>query len=473
MRHRTAIINSVLVLLLAAAGGGAYLLLGTSGASGASTGPARTVAVERGTVLATVSASGTVVPSTTTEASFGTSGTVSAVDVQVGQHVTRGQTLAKLDPSTADEQLTQAQQQLTTAEAQLTAAQDNLTSVEDGDSSTSSSPGSSSGDPSSSGGSGSSSRGSGASTSTTTSSTTTTTVSAASIAQAQAEVDQDQDTVDSDQAQVTNDKQAVQDTVLTAPLSGTVVAVNGTVGSSAGGSGTSSTANNSSSSSSSSNGSPGSGSNSSGSGSSGSTSTSTSTTTSGSSSDSSSGSGFVEIANLSKLEISAEFSETDTAKLKVGQTATVTFDALPGVQAAARLIQIDPTSTTDNNVVDYGATFSIIHPPSGLKDGQTATISVVTAEATSALYLPTSAIQTSGAGDTVTVMRDGHKTNQTVELGVQGSNDDQILSGVTEGERIVLPTTTGSSGFPGGGFIRPGGLGGGVARDLFGGAARG
>src|SRR6516225_3269572 len=83
----------------------------------------RTTTVQRGTVQATVSATGNVQSATSLNVSFATGGTVSEIDVQPGQQVAPGQTLGKLDD-------TQARTSLLSAEASLTAAQASLANAE-------------------------------------------------------------------------------------------------------------------------------------------------------------------------------------------------------------------------------------------------------------------------------------------------------------------------------------------------------
>jgi len=79
------------------------------------------------------------------------------------------------------------------------------------------------------------------------------------------------------------------------------------------------------------------------------------------------------------------------------------------------------------------------------------------------------AVTTSGTSSTVVVVG-ANSTEETVPvtLGVQGSTDDQILTGLTLGEHVLASTATpgtgsGTGGFPfrGGGGLGGGGLGGG------------
>jgi len=403
---------------------------------GAPAGSGRTstqiVSAQNGVVQSTVTGSGNIQAGTSDDLNFQTSGTLSAVDVKVGQHVNKGQLLATLDP-------TNAQLVLDQAESQLTAAQDQLSSAESG---TSTATGSSSG---------------GSSSSTSGSSTTSTTTSASSIATAQA-------AVDTAQANVNTAQTALNNTKLYAPISGTVASVASlstgdsvSAGSTGGTSGasTGSTSGSSTGSSTSTAGSIGSSS-------SGSTSTSSSSTSS---------SPFVQIVNTSTMTMTVSFSESDVNKLKVGQAATVTPDALSGVQLGAHVTSISPVGTTSNNVVSYQATLTLDQHDPSVKPGMSASASVIAGQA-QGVNVPSAAVTGTGSLGTVTITRNGKQTTRQVVVGLRGNSRTQIVSGLSAGDQLVIKTvlppltpattgTTSSSGTLGGTSARPGGFGGG------------
>ncbi len=144
---------------------------------------------------------------------------------------------------------------------------------------------------------------------------------------------------------------------------------------------------------------------------------------------------------------------------------------MQGARSEGKVTAIDQTSTTSNNVVQYGVTVSLSKPPSGLRIGATATVQVTVASADGVLYLPTAAVRTAGGQSTVTVLDHGKKVTKTVQAGVQGDAGTEIKSGLAEGDQVVIATTsTGTgTGFPTGRF--PGGGGGGLTGG--GGAAHG
>ncbi|AQZ64557.1 HlyD family secretion protein [[Actinomadura] parvosata subsp. kistnae] len=363
IRRRALITNGALAVLLLGGAGLAYAQLGTGQAAGETT--VRTVTAGRGSVTASVTASGAVESSRSRALSFGTSGTVEKIYVKAGDKVAKGDILARLDDSAAQESLAAAKATYQSA-------------IDDG--------------------------------------TDTAALYAAYIKARNA---------------YREAQRTVAGTVLKAPFKGTITAVNGSVGGTSSGTSSSSGAG------------------------SGQGSGQTTSATSGSS-------GFIELADTTKLQLVGTFTESDAGKLKQGQEATITFDALPGVTATGEVTQIEPVAATSNNVVQYPVTITFTKVPEQVRLGQTATVEVVVGRAENVVTVPSTAVSTSGGQTTVTVLRDGRQTRTPVEVGVQGATVTEIKSGVSEGDEIVPPsTTTGSTGTGGGGMRGVGGTGGG------------
>ena len=254
---------------------------------------------------------------------------------------------------------------------------------------------------------------------------------------AQANVDpslvaQSRASVTSAQLQVDQAREALAGTVLRAPTAGTVISVSGVVGEVvAAGGNTVSTPQ-----------------------------SSDSTTTD------SSATGVVVISDVKHLELHASFSETDAAKLKVGQKATATLNAISDVTLRGTVVQIDATSTIVSNVVEYGVTIHLTRQPRGIKQGQTANVQVNTSVVRNALYVSSAAITSAGGQHTVSVLNDdGTQSTITVEVGLEGDQTTEITSGLSEGDAVVISSGTGAGtngGFPPGGFPGGGLVGGGA-----------
>ncbi len=235
-------------------------------------------------------------------------------------------------------------------------------------------------------------------------------------------------------------RKTLAQTVLRAPVSGTVSKVGGVVGETVSGSGI--TANSSSSS------------------------TSSSTA---SSSGSSGSSAFVELVDLEGMQMTASFSESDAAKIRLGQAATVTVSALPNQELAAHVVAIDTSGTSSSGVVEYTVTLVLDRTTAGLKPGMSANATVTTSERDNVLNVPSAAVTGTGQNARVTVVRNGKQQSVSVVAGLKGDSTTEVVSGLKAGQQVVTSTGTGtgatgtgtgSTGFPSGRGLG-GGLGGG------------
>jgi macrolide-specific efflux system membrane fusion protein len=89
-------------------------------------------------------------------------------------------------------------------------------------------------------------------------------------------------------------------------------------------------------------------------------------------------------------------------------------------------------------------------------------VSITTGSAENVLIVPSSAVNTTGGRSTVTVQRGEGGEVVEVEVGLAGDSGTEIKAGLSEGDVVVLGSTsseTGSSGVPARGGM-PGGMGG-------------
>lgn len=494
----------------------AYLVVGPPSQSTASA--TRIVTAQTGVVASTVSGSGNVEAAKQLDLGFKTSGVVSRIYVSQGQHVVEGKLLAELDPESAEVTLEQSRATLKTAEASLEQEEET-----DGESSGASGSGgtrasaasvdystqatsaagaegkagqqtptegaaggkqeqegaggskgtSNAGKPAggseqrqSAAGSG---KGSSSSSTTTTSSASKSTGSTLSSAARAANIASASAAVKSDRLAVQSDEEALANTKLYAPQSGTLVSLSGEVGETVSATGTTKASSSSSSSSSAE-------------GSSSATSAlgrSTTAASHESSGGSSSSSSFAVLSDLSSMQLVVPMSESEIGQVKDGQPATVTIEALESRKVSAEVTAISMLPTSNSGVVSYDVTFTLDQLTEGLRPGMSATAEVVVKQA-EGVNVPSSAI----TADTVTVLHEGKQVRRSVVTGLAGSTATIVISGLSAGEQVVLPaarstsTTSsllsrlgsrlgGAGALGGGGF--PGAGGGGFAARAFGG----
>ena len=228
--------------------------------------------------------------------------------------------------------------------------------------------------------------------------------------------------VESNEETVKNDKQVLSETTLRAPVTGTIASLEALF--------------------------PGdsvaAGSSSSGSSLTGSATTSTSATTT-TSSTGSTGSSFAEIVNTNTLTMSVAISEADIGQIRVGQPATVTMDALTGVELAAHVASISPNATDSSDVVSYDVTLDLNQTDPQVLPGMSASAVVIVDQA-DGVTVPNDAVTGSGAEGTVTIDNNGRRVQTQVVVGLRGTTRSQIVSGVKAGDVLVVSQTLRSVG---------------------------
>ena len=168
--------------------------------------------------------------------------------------------------------------------------------------------------------------------------------------------------------------------------------------------------------------------------------------------------------------VSINISEVDVPQIKVGQQATITFDALTNKSFTGKVEGINTTGVVSSGVTTYPAVIVLDESEGDILPNMSATANIITKIDNNVLLVPSASVQTTGATSTVKVLRNGQVTTVPVEIGDSSDSQTVITSGLSEGETVItgsISTSTSStspfSGFRLGGF---GGSGGGGARTV-------
>jgi multidrug efflux pump subunit AcrA (membrane-fusion protein) len=406
---------------------GGWLVVRPGRASSAGSGSApRTVAATVGTMDRTVSAQGTVAAAQSDDLSFSAAGTVTAVHVVAGQHVTAGQVLATIDSAALESDVASARSNLASAQATLSDHEQ----------------------------------------------------SGASSAQLAA--DRSAVTVANDR--LTQAQDALAGASLVATFDGTVRTVNLTVGEQLGANGTAATQSTGTSSGSglAANrlGTGGAGGAAGGGGSgSGANAASTSSTPQ------------IQVVSTDRYTVALGFDDADIGSIKVGQAATValssatstgrtgrfgglaqlfgaggftapggagdapgtsspstTAPVASGTTATGTVTEVGQIADASSGVASYPVTVTFTDDSGRFNVGATVQVDITIAQVEDAVQVPTFAITTDGTTSTVTVDDGGHEATRPVTTGLVSGGLTQITSGLTAGEQVVLPIPTAASG---------------------------
>ena len=149
----------------------------------------------------------------------------------------------------------------------------------------------------------------------------------------------------------------------------------------------------------------------------------------------------IKLLNVSDLHTEALVSESDIASLAVGQSIDNTFDALgPDRHFTTTVLTVNPASTVVSGVVNYKVTGSL-EKISDIKPGMTANMTIKVAEKKNVLVVPSSAIINKDGKHIVRLINDAkNKTYSevSVETGLLADGGlVEIISGLKEGQEIV------------------------------------
>ncbi|WP_274361786.1 efflux RND transporter periplasmic adaptor subunit [Paenibacillus thermotolerans] len=230
-----------------------------------------------------------------------------------------------------------------------------------------------------------------------------------------------------------------------------------------------------------------------------------------------------DIVDYKNLQMAVGVDELDISKVKVGQEAEISVEAIAGKSYAGKVVSVAEEGTQSNGVASFDVTVAVTAPEQ-LKAGMSAEASIMTDKKDDALYVPIEAVQSfrgqyfvmlasaenaeagtgrqaDGSGGNSGSEQRGEAadrpqraggnrssgfgmngggasgTRVQVEVGIHNEDYIEIVSGLSEGDAVVLPTVTSTSAnnsrsfmMPGGGF---GGFGGGAVPGGLGGGAQG
>jgi HlyD family secretion protein len=199
------------------------------------------------------------------------------------------------------------------------------------------------------------------------------------------------------------------------------------------------------------------------------------------------------VATLITKQRLAEISlnEVDVSKIKLGQKATLTFDAVEGLSISGEVVEIDSVGTVSQGVVTYTVKISFDTQDERVKPGMSVTAAIIVEAKPDVLLVPNSAIKSQGDTNYVEMPDESEVDTalansggvilkkplrrQLIEIGAANDEFTEVISGLSPGDAVITrtiqpnqtqtQTLSAQSGFRipglpgGGGGFRGGGLG--------------
>ncbi len=157
--------------------------------------------------------------------------------------------------------------------------------------------------------------------------------------------------------------------------------------------------------------------------------------------------------------------EVDVSKVKIGQKANLTFDAISGLTITGEVLEIDSLGTISQGVVTYNVKIGFDVQDERIKSGMSVSAAIITGTKQNVLLVPNSAIKSTGKVSYVEIpvnlpvarrlMANISASNQAgqagvslgsapnkqeIEFGLANDSETEIIRGVNEGDLVVVRT---------------------------------
>ncbi|MBP9762440.1 HlyD family efflux transporter periplasmic adaptor subunit [Patescibacteria group bacterium] len=144
--------------------------------------------------------------------------------------------------------------------------------------------------------------------------------------------------------------------------------------------------------------------------------------------------------------------EVDVSKVKLGQKATLTFDALPDLTIAGNVSEVDSIGTVTQGVVNYSVKILFVTQDDRIKPGMSVSASIITDIRSDVLAVPNAALSNGSmvqllrnaspadVGNTQGIVSSSAPERQTVEIGLANEQYTEVTSGLQENQLIVIRT---------------------------------
>jgi RND family efflux transporter MFP subunit len=149
----------------------------------------------------------------------------------------------------------------------------------------------------------------------------------------------------------------------------------------------------------------------------------------------------ISLVDTSEIEMYGSIDEIDISIVELNQEANILLDALPGEEIKGRVAFISPIGASLVGVVSYETRITLESPDERLRDGMTATAEVIIERRDDVLFIPNRALRGTWENPKVLVLIDGQQKEREITLGLTDGINTEVLSGLEEGEEVVLPAS--------------------------------
>ena len=154
---------------------------------------------------------------------------------------------------------------------------------------------------------------------------------------------------------------------------------------------------------------------------------------------------YASLQNPNLLQINVLLDQIDIVSVREGQEVAIVFDALPTETFSGMIEEVDPTPVVSSGVVSYTASITIEKGEARIFSGMTASVEIFLAKKEGVPLLPSSALSSRRGKSFVQKMENGNSIETEVETGLVEKGKTEIVSGLSEGDRVLVSDVSAAS----------------------------
>jgi HlyD family secretion protein len=149
------------------------------------------------------------------------------------------------------------------------------------------------------------------------------------------------------------------------------------------------------------------------------------------------------IDDLSHLFIEVQIPEVDISLIKVGQKATITFDAVNNAEYSGTVKDVAHVGTEISGSVNFKVTLELLKPDEHVLPGMTAAINILVSDIKDVLIVPNRAVRIVNDQHVVYILQNGTPVAVNIEIGSSSDSYSEVKSGSLKvGDILILNPPT-------------------------------
>jgi HlyD family secretion protein len=151
------------------------------------------------------------------------------------------------------------------------------------------------------------------------------------------------------------------------------------------------------------------------------------------------GTSAIRLDNLSQIEVDVQVSEVDINRIQAGQSVNLTFDAILDKEYHGTVTQVSRVGNPVQGIVQFTVQVQLIDADEDVRPGMTAAVNIIVEKLDSVLLVPNRAVRLVDSQRVVYILKNGLLTTVKITLGATSDTESEVIDGeLVAGDQIVL-----------------------------------